>query len=164
MSLPDQYPGMMNALGQTTLENLSLQPPLQEILNFQSQHIIKPHPRLVQHTDTHEPTDECITLEKTLRVLIVELEELTGSTSDFGQGQGNSPDLPFVAEAVLAGKLTIPPINTNAVKWVRRLYLELGIETSGFERSTRDLVTIEVMIMGQGFQSAHCVPSTKSGS
>jgi len=47
------------------------------------------------------------------------------------------------------------------MRLARKWYLELGIETSGFERSTGDLVTVKVMIMGQGFQSAHCIPSTK---
>jgi hypothetical protein len=97
---------MMNAFCQATLENLSLQPPLQEIFNLQRQHVIEPHPRLIQHTNAHEPTDECVTLEETFGVFVVELEKLTGSTTNFGQDQGNSPDLTFVAEAVLAGKLS----------------------------------------------------------
>jgi hypothetical protein len=96
---------MMDTFCQTTLENLSLQSPLQEIFNLQRQHVIEPHPRLIQHTDAHKPTDECVTLEETFGVFVVELEKLTGSTTNFGQDQGNSPDLTFVAEAVLAGKL-----------------------------------------------------------
>jgi len=34
--LPDQNTSMVNTLGQSTLEYLSLEPPLQEILNLQS--------------------------------------------------------------------------------------------------------------------------------
>jgi hypothetical protein len=105
VSLPDQNSGMMNTFRQAALEDLSLQSPLQEILNLQRQHVIQPHPRFIQHTDSHEPTDECITLEETLRVFVVEFEELTGSTTDLGHGQGDSPDFTFVAEAILAGKL-----------------------------------------------------------
>jgi hypothetical protein len=160
VSLPDQNSGMMNALRQTTLENLSLQPPLQEIFNLQCQHVIEPHPRFIQHTNTHEPTDECVTLEETLGIFVVELEELTGSTTDFGQDQGNSPDFTLVAEAVLAGKLRSRQL-IFFVGLPGKWYLELSIETSGFERSTRDLVTVKVIIMGQGFQSARCIPSTK---
>lgn len=52
MSLPDQYPRVMDALRKTSLEHLSLQPPLQEILEFQRKHVIKPHPVLVEHTNT----------------------------------------------------------------------------------------------------------------
>lgn len=107
VSLSDQNPGMMNAFRQTTLKDLSLQSPLQEILDLQRQHVIEPHSRLIQHSDTHEPTDKCITLEETLRVFVIELEELTGSTTNFGQDQGDTPDLAFVAEAILAGKLAI---------------------------------------------------------
>ena len=74
VSLPDEYTSMMNALSQTTLEDLSLQPSLQEIFNLQRQHIIEPHASLIQHTDTHEPTDKCVTLKEALRVLLIELE------------------------------------------------------------------------------------------
>jgi len=105
VSLSDQNSGMMDTLRQTAFEDLSLQSPLQEILDLQRQHVIKPHPRFIQHTDAYEPTDECVTLEETLRVFIVKFEKFTGSTTDFGHGQGNSPDLTFVAEAILAGKL-----------------------------------------------------------
>src|SRR5882762_4435577 len=97
---------MMNALSQTTFEDLSLKPPLQEIFNLQRQHVIKPHSRLVQHTNAHKSTNESVTLKEALGVLIIKLEELTSGTTNFGEGQGNSPDLTFVAEAVLAGKLS----------------------------------------------------------
>lgn len=52
VSLPDQNASMVNTLSKTTLEHLSLEPPLQEIFNLQSQHIIETHAALVEHTDT----------------------------------------------------------------------------------------------------------------
>jgi hypothetical protein len=152
---------MVDALCQTALKNLSLQSPLQEILNLQRQHVIQPHPRFIQHTNAHEPTDERVTLEETLGVFVVEFEKLTGSTTDFGQSQGNSPDFTFVAKAILASKLQVACISHTCASLVKKRYLELSIEASGFKRSTGDLVTVKVMIMGQGFRSAHCIPSTK---
>jgi hypothetical protein len=97
----------MNTLRQTTLEDLSLQSPLQEVLYLQRQHVIEPHPRFIQHPDTNEPTDKCVTLEQALGIFVVELEEFTSSTTNFGKDQGNSPNFTFVAEAILAGKLEL---------------------------------------------------------
>ena len=75
MSLPDQHASMMDGLGQTTLENLSLQPSLQEIFDLEGQHVMETH-GLVQNTDAHEAADEGVTLEELLRVLVVEPHEL----------------------------------------------------------------------------------------
>lgn len=72
----------MNAFSQTKLENLGLETPLQEILNLQGQHIIETHASLVLYTNTDETTDKGISLEETLRVLVVKLEQLTGSTTN----------------------------------------------------------------------------------
>lgn len=66
--------------------------------------------------------DKGVALKKTLGVLVVELEQLTGSTTDLGEGQGDSPDLALVAQAVLAGEL------------------ELSIKTGSLERTSGDLV------------------------
>lgn len=61
-------------------------------------------------------------LEQPLGVLGLELEQLTGSTTDLRQGELNAPDLPLVPEAVLAGEL------------------ELGVETSRLKGTPGDLV------------------------
>lgn len=128
MPLPDQDTGVMNALSETALKHLSLKPPLQEILNLQSQHVIETHAALVEHTDTDQSADKGVTLEKTLGVFVIELEKLTSGTTDFREGESDTPDFALVTETVLAGEL------------------ELSIETSGLERSTGDLVTASSMI------------------
>lgn len=84
MTLSDKSTSVVNTFSQTTLEHLSLQPSLQEILNLQGQHVIETHASFVEHTDPNETTDESVTLEQTLGVLVIELEEFTGSTTDFG--------------------------------------------------------------------------------
>jgi len=96
---------MVNALRQTTLEHLSLQPSLQEILNLEGQHVIETHAGFVEHTNAHETANHGVTFEETLRVLGVEFEELSGSTTDFGKGERDAPNFSFVTEAVLAGEL-----------------------------------------------------------
>ena len=73
----------MNTLCQIGLEHLRLQPAFQKVLDFQRQHVIETHAGLVEHTNTDETTDEGVALEKTLWVLVIELEQLTGSTTDF---------------------------------------------------------------------------------
>lgn len=103
---------MVDGFGQTTLENLSLQPSLQEIFDLEGQHVIETHAGLVQHTDAHETADEGVTLEETLGVLVVELEELTGCTTDFGEDESDTPDLALVAEAVFTCEL-------NGKEWLR---------------------------------------------
>jgi hypothetical protein len=84
MPLSDENACVMNTLRQTTLEHLGLQPPLQEILNLESQHVIKAHSRLVEHTYAYEPTDESVAFKESFWVFCVELEEFTGGTTDFG--------------------------------------------------------------------------------
>lgn len=103
--LPDEDTGVVNGLRETALEDLGLETTLQEVLDLQGQHVIETHAGLVEHTNADETADEGVTLEQTLRVLGVELEQLTGSTTDLGQDETNAPDLALVAEAVLAGEL-----------------------------------------------------------
>lgn len=83
MALSDECTSVVNALGKVRLEHLGLQPAFQEILDFQSQHVIETHAGLVEHTDADETTDEGVSLEKTLGVFVIELEQLTRSTTDF---------------------------------------------------------------------------------
>ena len=96
---------MVDRLGETRLEDLGLEATLQEVLDLEGQHVIETHAGLVQDTDAHETADKSVTLEETLGVLGVELQELTGSTTDLREDKTNTRDLTLVAEAVLAGKL-----------------------------------------------------------
>jgi hypothetical protein len=147
---------MMNALRQATLEDLSLQPPLQEILNLQSQHVIESHTGLIEDTGTDETTDEGVTLEETFGVFGIELEQLTSSTTDFGEDEGNAPDFALVAETVFSGELKAWNLLARAREMGKdKEYLQLRIETGGFERSTRDLITV-----GQRLYQHKLLPST----
>ena len=103
--LADEDTGVVDRLGEATLEDLGLETTLQEVLNLEGKHVIETHARLVEHTDTDETADKSVTLEETLGVLRVELQQLTRSTTDLRQHERNAPDLALVTETVLAGKL-----------------------------------------------------------
>ena len=60
MTLADEHTGMVNRFGQAQLKDLGLQPPLQEILNLQSQDVIQLHLALVQHPNANKPPQESI--------------------------------------------------------------------------------------------------------
>ena len=58
MPLPDEDAGVVDGLGQTQLEDLRLEAALQEVLLTKTQHVIQLHLVLVQHTDTHQATQQ----------------------------------------------------------------------------------------------------------
>lgn len=105
VSLPDEYSSMVYAFCQTDLENLCLQPSLQEIFNLEGQHVIESHAGLIEHTDTDKSADKCITLKQTFGVLGIEFQKFTSGTTDFGQNKGDAPDLALVTETVFSSKL-----------------------------------------------------------
>jgi hypothetical protein len=74
MTLTDEHTRMVNTLCKANLEYLGLKATLQEILNLERKHVIQTHAGLIEHTNAHKTTDEGVTLEETLGVLIVELE------------------------------------------------------------------------------------------
>lgn len=121
VALDDQNTGVVDRLGKTGLEDLGLETALQEVLELEGEHVIETHAGLVEHTNAHQTTDNGVTLEETLGVLFVKLEQLTGSTSDLGEGKGNAPDLALVAQTVLTSEL------------------ELAVETGRLERSSGNL-------------------------
>ena len=95
--LADKDTSVVDGLGQAALEDLSLQATLQEVLDLQGQHVIETHAGLIEHTNADETANEGVTLEETLRVLVIELEQLTSRTTDLGKDETNAPDLALVA-------------------------------------------------------------------
>lgn len=55
---------MVDALGQTQLEDLGLQPSLQEVFQLETEHVVELHAGLVQNSDTHQPTQEGVALKQ----------------------------------------------------------------------------------------------------
>jgi len=122
VTLTDQDTGVVDGLGKTELEDLGLEATLQEILDLQGQDVIQLHLILIQDTDADQAANQCVTLEEAAGVLVLQSQELTGSTTDVGKGETNAPDLALVAETVLSDEL------------------QLLVETGGLEGTTGDLV------------------------
>jgi len=97
----------VDALGEAGLEDLGLQAPLHKVLELEREHVVEAHARLVEHADPDQPPDQRVALEQPLRVLLVELEQLTRRATDLGQREGDPPDLPLVPQAVLARELEL---------------------------------------------------------
>ena len=131
MALADQHTSVMDGLGEAELVDAGLQATLQEVLNFQCQHVIELHTALIEHTDTDQTANEGIAFEETLWVLFVEGEKLPthsistidstvviwlervdmgslpSSTTDLGEGELHTPHLALVAESVFADDLQL---------------------------------------------------------
>ena len=122
MALADEDTSVVDRLGQSKLEDLSLETTLQEVLDLQTQDVIETGLRFVEDTGTDETADKSVTLEKTAGVLLVQGEKLTGSTTNVGERVSDPPDFALVAETVFTGKL------------------KLLVETLGLEGTLRDLV------------------------
>ena len=61
MPLPDEDAGVVDALGEPQLEDLCLEATLHEVLDTQTEHVIQLHLGLIQHADTDQTTQECVT-------------------------------------------------------------------------------------------------------
>jgi hypothetical protein len=93
------------------LEHLGLEPSLQEVLGLESEHVVETHASVVEHTDTDETTDEGVALEEALGVLVVEFEELTGSTTDLASQYPTRRERRGRGESVLCEELTLDRVS-----------------------------------------------------
>ena len=71
----DQNTRMMNGSRKSKAENNCLQPTFKEVFGAQRQDIVQFPARVVQHTETDEPANECITLKEAFRVFFVKSEQ-----------------------------------------------------------------------------------------
>merc|ERR1719300_2279183 len=99
--------GVMDRLGQSQLEDLGLEPPLQKVLDLEAQDEIELHPLFVEDADPDQTPEESVALEQTAGVLLFQSEELTGSLPDVGQDQLDPPHLTLVPQAELADELQL---------------------------------------------------------
>ena len=92
----------MNGLGQSKLEDLGLQTSFQEILDFEAQNVIQLHSVFVKDSNTDQTTQECVTLEETTGILVLQGEQVTSSFADLGQSVLDPPDLTLVFQSIIA--------------------------------------------------------------
>jgi hypothetical protein len=107
VTLANQDTGVVDRLGEAELVDAGLEAALEEILNLEGQDVIELHAGLVKDTDADQTANQGVALEQALGVLLVEGKKLTGSTTDLGQSQTDSPDLTLVAQAILADELKL---------------------------------------------------------
>lgn len=135
VSLGDQHSGVVDRSSKTQLEHLSLQSSLQEVLDSQSQDVIELHLVLRQDTDSDQLSDQSVTLEQSLLVLVVSGQKVTGGSSDLGQLESNSVDLSLVLETVLTSELQLSIQTSRLVR-----VLGSGVSLRVSSRSTFGLV------------------------
>ena len=93
MALADENTSVMDGLGQSELEDLGLETPLEEILDLEAQDVIELHAVLVQDSNTNETAEEGIAFEETAGVLLLKGQELTSvlptqETQNYTQSRG----------------------------------------------------------------------------
>lgn len=74
MTLSDQNTSMMNTLRQPKLIDASLKSSLQEILDFESQYIIKLHTGFIKDAHANKTANEGISFKKSLWIFLVQSE------------------------------------------------------------------------------------------
>ena len=92
----------MDRLSHTRLEHNGLKTTLEEVLNGQGQDVIELVLTLVKKPVTVHLTEECLTFEDPLGVLLVESEKISSRVTDAAKRVLDSPELTLVAETVLA--------------------------------------------------------------
>ena len=81
--------------------------------HLEGEHVVEAHAGLVQHANADQPAvlpsqlehwvregagspNQGVALEETLRVLLVQLEQLTGGTANLGEDEGDAPNFALV--------------------------------------------------------------------
>jgi hypothetical protein len=100
--LLDKNAGVVDGLGQTSLENTGLQATVQELLYGETKHVIEFVLGLGEEAQAHQATQKGGTLEHALGVLLGEGEECTGDSAHLGEGVLCAPDLLLAAKSILA--------------------------------------------------------------
>lgn len=77
VALLDQDTGVMDGLGETELVDTGLKSSLQEIFDLEGQDVIELHAGFIEDTDSDETSNQGVTFEETLGVLLVKSEQLT---------------------------------------------------------------------------------------
>jgi hypothetical protein len=69
VSLADEDTGVVDGLGQSQLEDLCLQASVEEVLNLESEDVIKLHLVFLKDSVAHQAAEKSVTLEQALGVL-----------------------------------------------------------------------------------------------
>jgi hypothetical protein len=117
---------MMQRLGQILLEDQCLKTAAHNIRSLDTQHIIELTLVLIEKTKACAAAEKSLSLEDSLRVFLIEGEQISGGFTHLGQNHLNAPNLTLVLQAELADNL------------------HLIIETLLLERTTRSLRSLGI--------------------
>jgi len=105
VALADEHTGVVKGLGEVLLEHKGLQPSRHDVTDLNGKHVIQLALVLLEETQTHTTAEERVTLEDTLRVLLIESEKHTGVRTHLSEEEGHTPNLTFVLKTKLADNL-----------------------------------------------------------
>jgi len=105
VALADEHTGVVKGLGEVLLEHKGLQPSRHDVTDLNGKHVIQLALVLLEETQTHTTAEERVTLEDTLRVLLIESEKHTGVRTHLSEEEGHTPNLTLVLKTKLADNL-----------------------------------------------------------
>ena len=101
--LSDSGSGVVDGVSQLGLEDNGLESPVEELLNAEGQNVIESVlSGLIQQLEFEHPLQKGASLEQSLRVLLLKGQKLSGSLSDSGEGELDSPHFTLALETVLS--------------------------------------------------------------
>jgi hypothetical protein len=126
VSLSDHDTSVVDGLGETVLEDLSLKASLEHLLNSHGKSIIELPLAIIEQAEPDKSSEKSLTLEDSGLVVLLKGEKVTSGRSDLGKGVHNPPDFSLVLETVLTDNL------------------ELGVKSRLLVRSSRGLSSLRV--------------------
>ena len=106
VSLVNEDSGLMDGLGlETFLIDSSLQSLVKEFIDSKTQDVIELELLVAEEAVSVHSVEEGSSFEESSGVFFLKSEELTGSLSELGEEEMNSPDLTLVLETVLSYEL-----------------------------------------------------------
>lgn len=107
VTLADEHSGVVDGLGEPSLEDKGLEAPLEEVLDGEGEHVIELVLGLVQEPVAVHAAEKGLALEDAARALLVQGQELTGVLADPRQHILHAPQLPLGPQPVLAHQLQL---------------------------------------------------------
>ena len=107
VSLSDKDSGVMDAGSELSLGNEGLESSFHELVNGQTEDVIELSLVLLQQTELDNSSNESVTLEDSLGIVVLKSEKLSGSLSKFGKGELNSPHFSLVLKSVSTNNLKL---------------------------------------------------------
>ena len=100
VSLSDKDSGVMDAGSELSLGDKGLESSFHELVNGKTENVIELSLVLLQQTELDNSSNESVTLEDSLGIVLQEGHELSGSLSKLGEGELNSPHFSLVLKSV----------------------------------------------------------------